>query len=196
MGPIALGQKIVNSQAWIQVLSVLLLVGLSVPWLDLEHTFSRGGRLPQWAGFTFLFYLLIYLRQLIRWGQSEDIAHPDREYNRALPIIILGAALLLAISSELLILSSAQLASRIGVPSSIVAVTLVALGTSTPELITAITAMRKGHGAIALGNVLGADILNVLLVAGAAAAITPGLWQRQAGVRSVRATLQPQRQTW
>ena len=51
---------------------------------------------------------------------------------------------------------------------------LVAFGTSLPELVTAITSVRKGHGALALGNIIGADILNVLFVAGMAASVTPG----------------------
>jgi cation:H+ antiporter len=63
---------------------------------------------------------------------------------------------------------------RIGIPQSIIAATLVALGTSLPELVTAITAVRKGHGELAVGNVVGADILNVLFVVGSAAAVTSG----------------------
>jgi len=61
-----------------------------------------------------------------------------------------------------------------GIPSAIVAATLVAFGTSLPELVTAITAARKDHGDLAIGNIIGADILNVLFVAGMSAAVTPG----------------------
>jgi cation:H+ antiporter len=65
-------------------------------------------------------------------------------------------------------------ALRIGIPKSIIAATLVAFGTSLPELVTAITAARKGHGELAVGNIIGADILNVLFVVGVSAAVTPG----------------------
>ena len=58
-------------------------------------------------------------------------------------------------------------------PQSIIAVSIVAFGTSLPELVTVISAVRKHHGELALGNVIGADILNVLLVAGSAAAFSP-----------------------
>ena len=57
--------------------------------------------------------------------------------------------------------------------SSTDAATLVAFGTSLPELVTAVQAARKGHGDLAVGNIIGADILNALFVAGAAAAVTP-----------------------
>jgi cation:H+ antiporter len=60
------------------------------------------------------------------------------------------------------------------VPESIIAATLVAFGTSLPEFVTGITAARKGHGELAVGNVIGANILNVLFVVGASAAVTRG----------------------
>ena len=66
------------------------------------------------------------------------------------------------------------MAERIGVPKHIISATLVAFGTSLPELVTAITAVRRGHGELAVGNIIGADILNVLFVAGVSASATPG----------------------
>jgi cation:H+ antiporter len=60
------------------------------------------------------------------------------------------------------------------VPEAIIAATLVAFGTSLPELVTAVTAAKKGHGELAVGNIIGADILNILFVSGLAAAVTPG----------------------
>jgi cation:H+ antiporter len=65
-------------------------------------------------------------------------------------------------------------AIRVGIPQAIIAATLVAFGTSLPELVTAITAVRKGHGELAIGNIIGADILNVLFVVGSSAAVTAG----------------------
>ena len=74
---------------------------------------------------------------------------------------------------------------RLAVPDSVVAATLVAFGTSLPELVTAVTAARRGQGELAVGNVIGADILNVLFVAGAAAAVTSGGLQASANFFSV-----------
>jgi len=64
-------------------------------------------------------------------------------------------------------------AVRAHLPESIIAATLAAFGTSLPELVTAMSAARRGHGDLAVGNIVGADILNVLFVSGAAAAVTP-----------------------
>lgn len=77
-------------------------------------------------------------------------------------------------SSKILIPSVEITAIRIGIPQSIIAATLIAFGTSLPELITAVTAVKKGHGELAVGNIVGADILNVLFVVGASASVTTG----------------------
>ena len=87
--------------------------------------------------------------------------------------LILGIAMVV-IGSRILIPAVEETAVRLRIPEAIIAATLVAFGTSLPELVTAITAVRKGHGELAIGNVLGADILNVLFVSGAAAAVTRG----------------------
>ena len=86
---------------------------------------------------------------------------------------LIGAVALVVISARILIPAVEEAATRLHVPESIIAATLVAFGTSLPELITAVTAARRGHGDLAVGNIIGADILNVLFVAGAAAAVTP-----------------------
>ena len=79
----------------------------------------------------------------------------------------------MVIASSLLIAAAVEIADRASVPPSIIAVTLVAFGTSLPELIVVVTATLRGYGELAIGTVIGADILNVLFVAGAAAAVTP-----------------------
>ena len=89
---------------------------------------------------------------------------------------IAGSLFLVVGSSWVLIPSVGEAATRMAVPESIIAATMVAFGTSLPELVTAVSAAWKGHGEIAVGNVIGADILNVLFVAGfSAAATTNGL---------------------
>ena len=66
-----------------------------------------------------------------------------------------------------------QHARALGVPESVIGLTIVALGTSLPELVTAITSLIKGHGALSLGNVIGANIFNLVLVSGISTVIAP-----------------------
>ena len=91
----------------------------------------------------------------------------------AIVLKVIAAIVLIVASSWVLIPAVEEAAIRLHIPKGVIAATLVAFGTSLPELVTAITAALKGHGDLAVGNVIGADILNVLFVAGVAAAVTP-----------------------
>ena len=65
------------------------------------------------------------------------------------------------------------IAGLLGVPESVIALTFVALGTSLPELVTAITSLRKGHGLLSLGNIIGANLFNLVLVSGVSILLSP-----------------------
>ena len=181
ISPLPLDRKMVNRQGWLQLGAGSLLVVSCLPFssLSLETIFKDGGRLPQIFGFIFLILLASYLWFTIRWSTSleteTDETELDHDSNTILALmkLVFGIALVV-ISSWILIPAVREAAERINVPQSIIAATLVAFGTSLPELVTAVTAARKGHGELAIGNVIGADILNVLFVAGASAAITSG----------------------
>ncbi|MBN2302100.1 MAG: calcium/sodium antiporter [Lentisphaerae bacterium] len=84
----------------------------------------------------------------------------------ALFVLALGGIVL---ASEFIITSATSIAHSFGIPEAVIALSLVALGTSIPEIATCIAAARKNEGAIAVGNILGADIMNICWVAGASA---------------------------
>ena len=88
-------------------------------------------------------------------------------------LILIGSALIIAVGAYLLVDSATLIAENLGVPDTVISLTIVALGTSLPELVTAITSLMKGHGALSLGNVIGANIFNLVLVSGAAITISP-----------------------
>ncbi len=180
VAPLQLDPKIVNRQGWIQIGAGLLMVALSTPWGSLQGTFSAGGRLSQTAGFGLLALLAAYLYLSVRWaGQhrqeiSSHHEHPARRAPLLTLLKLVAATAGVVIFAQIVIPGVTEAAKRIDVPESVIAGTLVAFGTSLPELVTALTAARRGQGGLAVGNVIGADILNVLFVAGAAAAVTPG----------------------
>jgi len=91
---------------------------------------------------------------------------------RAVVSLIAGAAAI-AVGADLLVDNGTIIATALGVPESVIALTFVALGTSLPELITAITSLRKGHGALSLGNVIGANLFNLVLVSGLSITLRP-----------------------
>lgn len=86
------------------------------------------------------------------------------------PLFVLGVSGII-VSSSFVVTSATTIARFFSIPEAVIALTLVALGTSLPEVATCISAVRKGEGAIAVGNILGADIMNICWVAGASAAV-------------------------
>ncbi len=177
--PLKMPRAIVNRQGWLQFAAGWLLIAACWPWGN-GNPFEVGGNLPQKFGFVFLGLLLVYLAMSVRWAKSAGGVTELEEFetDAAAPMGVVIVKLLVAIgavvgASHLLIPAIQEAALRMGVPDGVVAATLVAFGTSLPELVTAVTAARKDHGDLAIGNVIGADILNVLLVAGASAAVTP-----------------------
>ena len=177
--PLPLDPRVVNRQGWAEIATGVLLVAACLPWADPLSAFSGGGRLPQAVGFLLLGLLVLYLGWSVHLAREAPAEAPlDAEAGRRTllwtAMSLMAGLATVVIASSLLIPSAAELANRLNVPPSIIAVTLVAFGTSLPELMVVVTAARKGQGDLAIGNVIGADILNVLFVAGAAAAVTPG----------------------
>jgi cation:H+ antiporter len=180
INPLSLPREIVNRQGWLQFGSGCLLVAACWPWGTGENPFRTGGNLPQMAGVLFLVLLVGYMWLSIRWAKSsrQTVDLEEYETDKRSPMPLVVAKLMLAIflvvaASEVLIPAIKETAERLGMPSAIVAATVVAFGTSLPELVTAVTAALKKHGDLAVGNIIGADILNVLFVAGMSATVTP-----------------------
>ncbi|MFL2865678.1 MAG: calcium/sodium antiporter [Pirellulaceae bacterium] len=177
IAPLPLNKKVVNRQGWVQFGAGVLLVLFCLPYTDLGNVFETKATLPQWAGFILVSGLVVYMIWSVRLAKLADPDELDEEAEDDSPVAILVGSILVGslfvvASSVTLIEATKILATEAGIPEAVIASTLVAFGTSLPELVTAVTAARKGQGELAVGNVIGADILNVLFVAGAAAAIT------------------------
>ncbi|MBE6645622.1 MAG: calcium/sodium antiporter [Ruminococcaceae bacterium] len=106
---------------------------------------------------------------------KKALAHINGEKNtiaREIVLLVVGAAVI-ALGANLLVDNGTIIAEKLGVPETVIALTFVALGTSLPELVTAITSLAKGHGALSLGNIIGANLFNLVLVSGVAVTISP-----------------------
>ena len=169
---------ILNRTGWVQVGVATLLVVISVITLLVttgETTLNR------WVGFFFLALLVCYMYITYVWARQGESVAAEGEDNDDSELIGLGKSLfmvfgglsLVIIGARVLVPSASEIAGRFGVPEDIIACTMVAFGTSLPELMTAIAAVRKGHPEIMVGNVVGADVLNCLFVIGAAAVASP-----------------------
>ena len=88
-------------------------------------------------------------------------------------LFLVGGAALIAVGAQLLVNNGTRIATALGVPDTVIALTFVALGTSLPELVTAISALAKGHSNLSLGNIVGANLFNLVLVCGLSITLSP-----------------------
>ncbi len=101
-----------------------------------------------------------------------DVRDQARSTGKDILLLVLGAVLV-AIGADLLVDNGILIARYLKVPESVIGLTFVALGTSLPELVTAITSLTKGHGALSVGNIIGANLFNLVLVSGVSVTLAP-----------------------
>ena len=139
------------------------------------------GRFTRPLGFimltVFVIYMVVNVRSMKKNPQQEsssdkEEAEEDMSMAKIWILLVAGAALI-AVGANLLVDNGTKIAAALGVPESVIALTFVALGTSLPELVTAITSLAKGHGALSLGNVIGANVFNLVLVSGVSVTLAP-----------------------
>jgi len=151
---------------------LLLIEVVAFLFICFDFTLSR------WEGVTLVILFIAYLYYTYHQHKSGKIVEElDTEapesfhsmgWKKMIILFAIGLTGIL-IGAELLVLSATSIATHLHVPEAMIALTLVAFGTSVPEVATCIAAAKKGHGDIAVGNILGADILNICWVAGASA---------------------------
>lgn len=131
-----------------------------------ELTFVEG--IILWI--CFIAYL-VYLYFLAKKGAEEE-ATEDRPVWKLLLFIIAGGAVVV-LGANVSVNAATALAEAMGISERFIGLTIVALGTSLPELVASVTAARKGNADIAIGNIVGSNIFNILFVLGTSALITP-----------------------
>ena len=122
----------------------------------------------------FIVYLL-YLFRLAKQGNEEEHTE-DRPIWKLLIFMILGGVLVVW-GSDVTVDSATEIAKVIGLSERFIGLTIVALGTSLPELVTSVIAAKKGNADIAIGNIVGSNIFNILFVIGTASIIAPVMYQ-------------------
>ena len=135
---------------------------------------------PRWMGFVMLTIFVVYMVLTVRNGMANpDEAEEEEEEGgkpkqlwQELLLLVVGAAVI-AVGADLLVEHGQIIAIGLGVPETVVALLFVALGTSLPELVTTITSLKKGRASLGVGNVIGANVFNLVLVSGVAVSLAP-----------------------
>ena len=135
------------------------------------------GKFTRPMGLIMLAMFVAYMAaNVIQMKNAPAEQHDDEEEAMLLPkmlVLLVAGAVLIAVGANLLVDNGTLIAQALGVPESVIALTFVALGTYLPELVTAITSLIKGHSDLSLGNVVGANVFNLVLVSGVSITLAP-----------------------
>ncbi|MCB9983798.1 MAG: calcium/sodium antiporter [Rhodospirillales bacterium] len=181
------------------IANILLVIGCSAMLVTMHISMSKGlikdlvmmvlsafllmammlyGEIGRVAGVVMIVVLLAYVFVQYRMAQNGEIDVDGEEVpefrHPAQPYVFLFLGLIgVAAGAEFLVRGASQSAEILGVPEDVIALSIIALGTSLPELSTSIIGARRGHSEMALGNVVGSNVFNILVIIGITAMVKP-----------------------
>ena len=152
---------------------VPIMIGVSV----LLIAISVDGEISQYDGIMLVVGLIAFTAYTLsrakkeRNEEAEDSATTKTSIPRAIALIVIGAALLY-FGGFLTVENAISIAENIGISETVIGITIIAIGTSLPELVTSVIAIRKGHTDIGIGTIVGSNIYNILMILGISSVIT------------------------
>lgn len=137
--------------------------------------FTLGGTIFQWQGLALLAAMAVYLFIVIRSALANRTEEPDEKpLSPVLSIIyIIGGLAAIVFGGDMVVDNASKIAEAWGMSQTLIGLTIVAMGTSLPELVTSVVAARKGENGLALGNVIGSNLFNILFIMGIASSLVP-----------------------
>lgn len=162
------------------------MIAVSVLFLVFGYT---GGEIVLFEGIIMWLVFIGYLGYLL-WiaknNKAEESGEEDKKWSLPVQLIaIVGGIAAIVLGSDLAVDGATAIAKAFGMSDRIIGLTIVAFGTSLPELVTSVTAARRGKADIAIGNIVGSNIFNILFVAGTTALITPVVFEAKFVVDSI-----------
>lgn len=173
---------------------VIIFFAAAAVYVVVAYCFGEFTRI---TGMLFLVFFAVYIALSVHKAMNvpkaiNDLHTDHADDSRGIVIntlmLVIGAGVI-AFGADLLVDNGTIIAKSIGVPESVIALTFIAIGTSLPELVTAISSLAKGHSALSLGNVIGANILNLVLVSGVASIVSPFSIPNNAQIAGINSSL-------
>ena len=168
--PISVKMKAISRDYWASVAATIALLVMVIAFGD---AIPRLGGLVLFLGFAA--YMIIVVRGALKNKTEDDnagAAVPGRPLWQNIALAILGIAVIIG-AGQLTVSSAVNIATTMGITERVIGLTIVAMGTSLPELITTLIACRKKEGEFALGFIIGSSIFNIMFVLGLSGLITP-----------------------
>ena len=150
-----------------------IMIGVSL----LLIAISVDGEISQYDGIMLVVGLIAFTAYTLsrakkeRNEEAEDSATTKTSIPRAIALLVVGAALLY-FGGFLTVENAISIAENIGISETVIGITIIAIGTSLPELVTSVIAIRKGHTDIGIGTIVGSNIYNILMILGISSVIT------------------------
>ena len=171
LGVVLLFTRIEVSKSFYQSNWPMMFIASILLWV-----FIQNGTITAIEGLTLVILLVMMLVYLLRLKDKTDFVADDLNTLLSWPkigLLIVFGSVFLAFGSELLVNGAVQVASQLGVSERIIAITVVSVGTSIPELAASLVAIAKKENAISIGNLLGSNLFNILAVLGITSLIHP-----------------------
>lgn len=181
MRPLQASEQVVQKELPFSIFITAVLVLFSVGF-DVSGLISGKGNfvLGRLEGLVLLLLFVYFVGSQVRGAlkaRREGIVMEEEEYKVLSPaksaIYIIGGIIAIVFGGDFVVNSATEIALKFGLSQTFIGLTIVAMGTSLPELVTSIVAARKGENDLALGNAVGSNIFNILLILGASTAIFP-----------------------
>lgn len=170
--PIKTTKKVISRDYLVSILSSIILLIMVI------EEFMTGGNIAHISrseGFVLLCVLIIYVYALIADSIStkKKLEVEKRKFTVKDFVWIIGGLVAILVGGNLVVNSAVNIATSCHISENLIAITIVAIGTSLPELVTSVIAAKKNEADIAIGNVIGSNIFNILFVLGMSATISP-----------------------
>lgn len=173
IAPVTIKRRSIQKEIPFMILALLMLAIFLSDKYILDSNILGLDKIDGFALLGFFSIFLVYMFYSAKeTGSKGKVEVPDFELPRAI-FLLIGGLLGLVIGGSLTVNSAIELAGMIGLSQGLIGATIIAIGTSLPELATAISAAKKGQTDMAIGNVVGSNIFNIFMVLGLTAVISP-----------------------
>jgi len=168
--PLAIEKKTLKREFPFSIAAAILLLALGAAGMTVGHA---DGVILLGLFVLFLAWMVLSARKAMRAGEEQDAEEIKELSNLRCVLYMAGGVATIVIGGQMVVNSAETIALGFGMSETLVGLTICSIGTSLPELVTSVVASRKNQAGMALGNVIGSNIFNILLVGGLASAISP-----------------------